>query len=169
MGIVLIGPPAVGKSTVGRLLAAELGWVFVDTDERLEHSADMGLQSIVERGGRDELLARENRLLQNLNCHRSVVATGGSAVYHTEAMQALSLQAAIVLLSIDYSTLAKRMPNYENRGIARAPGQSLRSLFTERAPLYRRYAQYSIDCSEAAGTAEPDELVRQIKGLFELP
>ena len=79
--IVLIGMPGVGKSTVGVILAKEAGYQFVDSDLVIQQREGKLLKDIIEEKGVDGFLEVENRVNASLNVSRSVIATGGSAVY----------------------------------------------------------------------------------------
>lgn len=153
---------------MGQALAQKCHREFVDTDQLLEAETGMRLQQIVDLEGRSGMLAREHQLLLNLETGNKVVATGGSAIYHEAAMQHLAAQASIVLLDIDYETLVERMPNYQDRGVAREQGQSLESLYAERLPLYTRYAEYRIACGREGGEPGVERVVEQILLQLEL-
>ncbi len=145
--VVLIGMPGVGKSTLGVLLAKELGLEFVDTDLTIQTREGKTLQEIMDDGGHLALREVESHVLQELNFAASkVVSTGGSAVYSPEGMANLVEHGFIVYLSLSLQALQARIHNYEQRGIARAPGQSFESLMAERVDLYRQYADVEIDC-----------------------
>ncbi|WP_317933304.1 shikimate kinase [Halioxenophilus sp. WMMB6] len=147
--VVLIGMPGVGKSTLGVLLAKELGLEFVDTDLSIQTREGKTLQEIMDERGYLELRAVEAQVLLELNFDSAkVVATGGSAVYSPQGMEHLQASSHVVYLSLSLSALRERIHNYEQRGIARAPGQSFESLMEERVQLYRRYADTEIDCEQ---------------------
>ena len=77
-----------------------------------------------------------------------VVATGGSAVYSSEGMARLKENALVLFLDVPLEELQGRISNFDSRGIARKPDQSLESLFEERCALYRHHADIRIDCSQ---------------------
>ena len=145
--VVLIGMPGVGKSTLGVLLAKELGLDFVDTDLSIQTREGKTLQTIMDERGYIALREVEALVLQEMSFEQaSVVATGGSAVYSAEGMSHLGRFGHIVYLSLSLDALCGRIHNYEERGIARAPGQSFESLMDERVKLYRQFADVEIDC-----------------------
>lgn len=145
--VVLIGMPGVGKSTLGVLLAKELGLEFVDTDLFIQTREGKSLQEIMDERGYLALRQVEAEVLQELNfTNAKVIATGGSAVYSPEGMAHLVNHGRVVYLSLSLDALRNRIHNYEQRGIARAPGQSFESLMEERVTLYRQYADCEIDC-----------------------
>ena len=91
--IILIGMPGAGKSTVGVLLAKSLAYDFTDTDLIIQRQQQMSLQEIIDRYGIDKLLADEEQALLSVSCDRTVVATGGSAVFSEKGTLPVSLVA----------------------------------------------------------------------------
>ncbi len=146
--IVLIGMPGAGKSTVGILLAKELGMGFIDTDVAIQVREGRTLQEILKASDYMNLRAIEEQVLLSEEMAGKVVATGGSAVYSEAGMARLKDRATVVFLDVPLKELEKRISNFDSRGIARKPGQSLESLFEERCKLYRQYADISVDCDQ---------------------
>ena len=146
--IVLIGMPGAGKSTLGILLAKELGLGFVDTDVAIQVREGKTLQAILEDSDCMNLRTIEEQVLLTENIANKVVATGGSAVYSKVGMEHLKDSATVVFLDVPLAQLKQRISNFDTRGIARKPNQSLESLFAERCELYRKYADISIDCDQ---------------------
>ena len=143
--IILIGMPAVGKSTVGVILAKLLGYSFVDTDLVIQKSEGKLLKQIIAEKGIDGFIETENRILSSLDCVNSVISTGGSVVYGDDAMKNLSRNGVVIYLKLDYNKLKYRLHNIKNRGVVIREGQSLSSLYRERVPLYEKYADIIID------------------------
>lgn len=145
--VVLVGMPGVGKSTLGVLLAKELGMEFVDTDLSIQTREGQTLQEIMDARGYLALRDVEEQVLLELKfLTPKVVATGGSAVYSAPGMENLRANARVIYLSLSLQALRGRIHNYEQRGIARAPGQSFESLMEERVELYSKYADITVDC-----------------------
>ena len=161
--ISLIGMPGAGKSTVGRLLAQELDWAFVDTDFLIEATYGLPLQAIPDALGKAAFLDVEAQIIASVRVHRTILATGGSVVYRESAMQHLAALGSLVFLDIPLPLVEERVALNPARGIAIAPGQSLEDLFRERQALYLRYAHFH--CHAAAMT--PQECVQWI--LHTLP
>ena len=158
--IVLIGMPAVGKSTVGVLLAKRTGMAFLDTDIYIQTQAEQRLQDILDHQGIDAFCALEEQYLLSIHCQAHVVATGGSVVYSERAMQHLRAGGMVVFMDLDPDNLAQRLADIDVRGVIRAPGQSIAELYRERQPLYDKYSDISIDC----GGLTPDQAVAAIMG-----
>ncbi len=160
--IVLIGMPGSGKSTVGVILARLTAHDFVDTDVLIQTSQQRPLQDIVDKDGYLALRRIEEDVLLRLDCRDHVIATGGSAAYSHAAMAHLKSQGIIVFLYVDLRTLKSRVKDYETRGLAKRPDQSLDDLFAERIELYRKYADITIDC---IGLAHEEVCARIIEEL----
>jgi len=145
--IVLIGMPGAGKSTIGILLAKELGLDFIDTDISIKVRWGETLQQITDESGYMVLRDYEEQVLLSENIDHKVVATGGSAVYSDAGMARLKASATVIFLDVSLPALQQRVTNFDTRGIARRPEQSFEDLFAERSLLYQRYADIRIDCS----------------------
>ena len=142
--IVLIGMPAVGKSTLGVILAKILGYQFIDSDLVIQNQEQALLKDIIVQKGIEGFIETENQVNQSINCDKSVIATGGSAVYGAQAMEHFKEIAIIVYLKIDYETLNARLNNIKNRGVVIREGQTLKSLYEERSILYEKYADITV-------------------------
>ena len=159
--LILIGMPGVGKSTIGRLAARYAGLGFVDTDQLLEAREGRCLQQIVDQEGYLGMRVAEERLILSLDCDSQVIATGGSVVYSDAAMAHLQTLGRIIFLHLPLETLLPRLTDLDSRGLVRRQGQSLADLYTERLPLYRRYANITLDCQGLT----PAQAARQVVHL----
>ncbi len=143
--IVLIGMPAVGKSTVGVILAKILGYRFIDTDIVIQEKENRLLRDIIASEGVEGFIETENRIISTLKAEKAVIATGGSVVYGRKAMKHLSEIGTVIYLKLDYSKLKYRLGNIRNRGVVIRKGQRLSDLYNERCPLYESYADIIVD------------------------
>lgn len=143
--VVLIGMPGAGKSTVGVLLAKRLGLAFLDTDLLVQERAGRRLQEVLDGGGFRELRRLEEEAILAIEARGAVIATGGSAVYSERAMAHLARGGTLVHLRAPLALLEERIDDFDRRGIANAPGQPFAAIFAERAPLYERHAQVTVD------------------------
>ena len=163
--IILIGMPGAGKSTVGVVLAKTLGWDYVDTDLVLQKREGLLLQEIIDAQGITNFLRIEEEVLQDFNQQRCVVATGGSVVYSSKAMQHLQAMGTMVYLQLPINTIKERLTNMSSRGIAMSEGQSLQTLYNERVPLYEKYADVVLDCSGQDVEAIVEVVKKKIKEI----
>lgn len=145
--IVLIGMPGAGKSTLGVVLAKIIGYDFIDADILIQNHNDRTLQKIIDAMGPMGFIEIENNVLCDIEADRSVISTGGSAVYSEAAMKHLSEMGTIVFLRVSLEELRKRLGSLHERGVVmkNGMGMSLDDLYAEREPLYEKYAELTID------------------------
>ncbi|MEA1889242.1 MAG: shikimate kinase [Pseudomonadota bacterium] len=148
--ITLIGMPGAGKSTVGQLLAKSLQYEFIDTDDLLCLQQQRTLQNIVDKDGYMQLRRFEEQAILSIEAKKTVISTGGSAVYSAVAMQHLSSLSKIIYLSVSYEIIAERIKNLDTRGLAKQPNQSLHDLYLERTGLYEKYAEITVGADMTA-------------------
>ena len=86
---ILIGMPSCGKSTLGRMLAKELGYEFLDTDEVIIRQNGCPLRDILDARGVDGFIDVEEAAVCSVQATKTVIATGGSVVYSDKAMKHL--------------------------------------------------------------------------------
>lgn len=154
--------PGVGKSTVGVLLAKQLGMNFIDSDIVIQSNQDQTLAQIIARQGIEGFLNIEASHLLMLNLVNHVIATGGSAVYSKAAMTHLAQNGTIVFLDLPLPQLQQRLNDLDHRGVTRKPDQSLAELFEERRPIYQHYADVTIDCHHLNVEAVKQAICKQI-------
>lgn len=143
--ITLIGMPGVGKSTMGVILAKELGYSFIDSDLLIQNQEKKLLSQILDEVGTDGFLKIEDQVNASIKAERSVIATGGSVVYGEHAMRHLKEISTVVYLKLPYELLQKRLGNLHNRGVVLKDGQTLEDIFRERTVLYEKYADLVVD------------------------
>lgn len=144
--IILIGMPGAGKSTVGVVLAKRLGYKFVDSDLVIQEKEGKLLHQIIEEKGIDGFIKIENEINASLNMKKTVIATGGSAIYGKESMEHFKRIGVVVYLSLSYESITDRLGDLNERGVAVREGQTLLELYEERRPYYEQYADITVDC-----------------------
>ncbi|MFI5184417.1 MAG: shikimate kinase [Vicinamibacteria bacterium] len=155
--IVLVGFMGAGKSTVGPLLARELGWRFVDIDPRIEASTGLSVAALFAQRGEAFFRQEERRVAEELAAEdHVVVATGGGAFADQGTREILKQDAVVVWLQCDFETAVGRLPPDGSRPLA-ANRERMRSLFAERESSYR-LADVVVD-AQAGG---PEEVARRI-------
>jgi len=145
--IALIGMPAAGKSSIGRLLAEKLDFDFIDTDDLIQSGEGRTLAEIICDKGLARFLEIEEKHIMGITPEGHVIATGGSAVYSKKAMAHLSQTCTVLYLFIDLPGLLTRLSDITARGVAIKPGKTIEDLYAERTPLYDQYSDIRIDCS----------------------
>lgn len=148
--IILIGMPAVGKSTVGVLLAKRLGYRFIDSDLLIQEREGKLLHELLREHGVNGFLEIEDAVNSSITAERTVIATGGSVVYGKRAMEHLRSIGTVVYLKMDFETLKNRLGDYTHRGVVMPRGYTLEQMYDERRGLYEQYADIVLD--EGEGT-----------------
>lgn len=153
--IILIGMPGAGKSTLGVVLAKILNKDFLDADLVIQSTCGRTLQAIIDAEGPDAFIQIENEVLCGIQAQRTIIATGGSAVYSDEAMKHLASIGTVVYLKISYESLVARLSDFQDRGVVLKGGiaMSLRDLYEERRPLYEKYADVIVNVDDLTITA----------------
>ena len=144
--IVLIGMPGVGKSTVGVVLAKNLGFGFLDSDLLIQEKHKKLLHELIEEQGIEGFWQIENEVNASIWTDNTVIATGGSVIYGKDAMEHLKQIGTIVYLELSCEELSVRLGDLKERGVTLKQGQDLEGLYQERMPLYEKYADLTIDC-----------------------
>ena len=159
--VVLIGMPGSGKSTCGVLAAKALLKNFFDTDLLIQNKENSLLQSIIDSKGAEYFAAAEESAVLSLTIEGSVIATGGSVVYSEKAMRHLAKLGTIIYLHLDYDKMIERISNITTRGIVLKKGATMRDMYDERLPLYRKYAEYEIDCNNHTVEETVEQIVKK--------
>ncbi len=163
--IVLIGMPAVGKSTIGVLLAKRLGRYFLDTDVFIQAVAGRTLQEIIDTDGLEKFCQLEAEHIICIDRTNCVIATGGSAVYNEDAMNHLKETGEIVYLSLPLEMIKKRLTDLNIRGVAMSKNQTLDDLYNKRTPLYKKWADIIIDCHNLNHQQAVEKIIDEIEAF----
>jgi shikimate kinase len=172
--VFLIGFRGTGKTTLGRLLARKLKYVFVDTDQRICQRKGASIKAIIDREGWDGFRRCEAEVLTELgDAVRSVIATGGGAVLHQRFWQAIKNKAIVIRLTADNSVLLQRLcrdtSTEENRPslTGKAMSQEILEVLREREPLYREYADFTVDTGRLKARDAVDSIYKKLVKMIE--
>ena len=167
--IILIGYRGTGKSTVGPLLAAKLGWSFVDADAELEREAGQSIAEIFASEGEAGFRDRESEILGPL-CDRDavVIATGGGVILRPANRERLRSAGFVVWLTATPAVCWERLQQdsiTNNRRPNLTPGGGLaevEAMLALREPLYRETAELTLS---SEGTS-PEQLASCIINAY---
>lgn len=161
--IILIGMPGAGKSTVGVVLAKKLGCAFVDSDLVIQETTGKLLHEVISERGVEGFLDVEEQVNTSIVTDRTVIATGGSAVYGSRAMEHFKELGTVVYLMLSYDAIAERLGDLDERGVTLKAGQELKGLYAERVPLYEKYADLTIDCEKLSIREIVEQIAHKVK------
>jgi shikimate kinase len=150
---------------VGVIVAKNLGMSFVDTDVLLQIQQKRLLQDILNKDGIMTFLNIEESTVLSINCENTVIATGGSVIYSQKAMNHLKNSGIVIYLNIDMNTVTKRLNNLKTRGVVLNPNQTLEEVYNQRNPLYEKYADIIINCSEYSIDTTIDVILKKLDFL----
>lgn len=163
--ICLAGFMGSGKTTVGQLLARQMGWHFVDLDTAIEERAGLSIPAIFERMGEPGFRELEQEVLQRTlgeaagRQRPTVVALGGGTFAQPQCFALLrGTGCAVIWLQCPIENLLSRCAVITNRPLFR-DAASFRKLYEQRLPFYEQ-ADFRVD-----GTPEPRRVVEQIVAL----
>lgn len=142
--IVLIGMPGCGKSTFGSQLAEQLQRQFFDADQVLEEREQRTIKSFFAES-EDAFRTAETRTLEYLASLEGIVlATGGGAIKKPINMELLQKNGVIIFIDRKPENILGDIQG-DARPLLAADKQRIFKLYEERIPLYRKYAQFTID------------------------
>jgi len=149
--VILIGPMGSGKTTIGQLLASQLGIPFRDTDHVIEEKAGKSVSDIFLEDGEDEFRILEKKVLRDeLLSDNTVLALGGGAPISVDAQSALrAIASPVVYLDISLATVAPRIGfNRDRPLLLHNPRGQWQTLMEARRPIYESIADSVIDVNE---------------------
>lgn len=162
--IILIGMPAVGKSTVGVVVAKRLGYKFIDTDLLIQEHTGKLLREIIAEQGTEGFLKIEDEINSKVNVNKTIVSPGGSVVYCENAMKHYKEIGKVLYLKVSYETIQKRLKNAKKRGVVLRDGQTLEDLYNERVSLFEKYADITV-CEDGCSLEETIDKVLEALGV----
>lgn len=159
--IFIVGPMGAGKTTVGRLLARQLGREFVDSDWFIEAQSGADIAWIFAKEGEAGFRSRERRAIDELTKRPNIVlATGGGAVMDANNRKALHDRGIVVYLNAPVEVQLSRTAKDKSRPLLQQPNprQVLQDLYQRRDPLYREVAHIILP----TGHTYPRHMVQQL-------
>ena len=170
--IVLVGMMGVGKSSIGRRLAARLGVAFVDADTEIEKAADMSIADIFARHGEAYFRSGEARVIARLlDGGPQVLATGGGAVMNADTRAVIKAKGVSVWLSAEFDVLMRRISKRKNeRPMLQTadPAATLRELLVVREPVYAQ-ADITVQSREVPHDAIVSEILSALADFLHAP
>jgi shikimate kinase len=164
-GIYLVGFMASGKTTIGRLLAHELGWSFADSDQDIEDEQQVPIGEIFDQRGEEEFRRIENeavrrRLREVERGKPTVLALGGGAFIDQSNQTMLREKGVTIWLDCSFPRVCGRVQGTSHRPLARDP-QKLEQLYEQRRTGYAN-AEYRIEI-------DSDDPATVVAAILKLP
>jgi shikimate kinase len=170
--VVLIGMMGVGKSSIGRRLAARLAIRFVDADAEIEKAAGMSISDIFARHGEPDFRSGEARVIARLlDGGPQVLATGGGAFMNDGTRAAIKAKGVSIWLSAEFEVLSKRISKRKNeRPMLQTdnPEETLRHLLKVREPTYA-LADLTVQSREGPHDVIVTEIVSRLAAYLHVP
>lgn len=160
--IALIGLSGSGKSTIGPLLAAALGWRYVDTDELVVQHSSQSIRNLFTQQGEAAFREREAAALaEALAEPQTIIATGGGIIEYAPNRMQLREHAWTIWLHAPPATLAARLVDAVDRPLLAAdPVAALADMAARRVPIYTECADWIIATAGLTPQQTVDEIVR---------
>ncbi len=159
--VFLIGMMGAGKTTVGRLIARELGREFIDADRELEKRSGVSVGTIFELEGEPGFRRRETALLDELTSRAGIVlATGGGAVLQSENRERLRERGLVIYLKAAVDEIVRRTARDKSRPLLQTtdPRVRVEELIAQRQTLYAATAHVTFQ----SAAANPRKLVQRV-------
>ena len=167
--VVLIGMMGVGKSSIGRRLAARLAIPFVDADAEIEKAAGKSIADIFARHGEADFRSGEARVIARLlEGGPQVLATGGGAVMNPDTRAAIRAKGVSIWLAAEFDVLMRRINKRKSeRPMLQTadPAATLRQLLAEREPIYAQ-SDLTVQSREVPHDAIVTEIMRSLAAFL---
>jgi shikimate kinase len=164
--VLLVGMMGVGKSTVGRGLAARTGWPYIDNDDLLHDDTGHYGADLLERDGVQALREAESRVLAEIVQREPPLVAGvpGGVVLRPEDRHLLKDAGFVVWLRARTDTLVQRIgADSERAWLQPDPSAALRALADGRDPLYAEVADLTVDVDDVTAEAVADRILSALR------
>lgn len=164
--IFLIGPMGVGKTTIGKMLAAELGLEFHDSDQEIERRAGADVAWIFDVEGEEGFRARETSVMDDLTSRTGVlIATGGGSVLDPNNRRFLQSRGTVIFLDTSLEIQLRRTERDKKRPLLRNVDHEevLTKLKADRDPIYNEMADVRIFVGDRGSNKTVSMILDELK------
>ena len=169
MNIVLIGYRCSGKTSVGKILAKELGRDFLDTDDLIENDAGCAIETFISKNGWDLFRGLEKNTIKEVSKRDNlVIATGGGVVTDEDNVKNLKRNGLVVWLKGDIDVLKERMEKDRISGKIRPsltgddPKDEIKQVLDIRHPLYKLAGDITVDTGPLSIREVADRVLKEL-------
>ncbi|MFB3896721.1 MAG: shikimate kinase [bacterium] len=158
--IVLTGFMGTGKTTVGKALAAILGWRYIDTDELIEQKTGLSIPAIFQQQGEPFFRDVESEVItETMQNTQQVISTGGGIVIREQNIKSIKSNGIMVCLAATPEVIFERIKSDTNRPLLHVenPKQQIQELLKVRAPYYAK-----ADITIITTSLMPEEIAHRI-------
>lgn len=164
--LILIGFMGCGKSTIGRILARDFGYTFVDTDAMIEEREGMLISEIFSQHGEQYFRCLETELIKELNqsLDNAVISTGGGLPVQKENAKLLLELGCVVFLKISKEEVLERLKDDGTRPLLQGESveDKVRLLLQERTPKYEQVSHWTVGVDQKT----IDQVVKKVKNCY---
>jgi len=163
--LVLLGMMAVGKTTLGKIVAKKQELKFIDIDTSIEKKNSMTIKEIFKKKGEKFFrMEEEKEVLKSLEKNNCVIALGGGAFMNKTLRENILKNAISIWLNVDIKTLNKRVKWNQKRPLLKQESnqKKLTELYTERKDIYK-LADHKIVCDKLS----KENIAKKIIALYE--
>ncbi|MGG7054538.1 shikimate kinase [Nitrosomonas sp. ANs5] len=163
--VILIGMMGAGKTTIGKLLAGQIGKTFIDADHEIQERTGVRIPVIFEIEGEAGFRKRETEVLREIvQLQNIVLATGGGAILRPENRALLRRHGTVVYLCAPVSELQRRTRLDKNRPLLQTGNlhARLQELYTQRDPIYRQTAHIIVDSGRQGVRVLVQKLIQKL-------
>ena len=164
--IILIGPMGSGKTSTGRILAKEMRFDFLDTDEEVVKRTGVSIAYIFDVEGETGFRQREHQaLMKFLDNDNIVIATGGGIITHDKSRAIIRACNRVVYLKTSIEQQIERTTVSDKRPllIDTDPASKLQELMLTREPLYEEISDIMIDTDERSTSEIAHEIIDRLR------
>jgi len=163
--LVLLGMMAVGKTTLGKIVAKKQELKFIDIDASIEKKNSMTIKEIFKKKGEKFFrMEEENEILKSLEKNNCVIALGGGAFMNKTVRENILKNAISIWLNIDIKTLNQRVKWNQKRPLLKEENnqKKITKLYAERKNIYK-LANHQIACDKLS----KENIAEKIIALYE--
>ena len=163
--LVLLGMMAVGKTTLGKIVAKKLELKFIDIDVSIEKKSSMTIKEIFkEKGEKFFRMEEEKEVLKSLEKNNCIIALGGGAFMNKTVRENILKNAISIWLNVDITTLNKRVQWNQKRPLLKKENsqKKITELYAERKDIYK-LANHKIACDNLT----KEDIAEKIIALYE--
>ncbi|WP_445494707.1 shikimate kinase AroL [Photorhabdus sp. SF281] len=164
--LFIVGARGAGKTTIGKRLANELSYTFIDTDHHIQQISNMTIADIVNQQGWQQFRQLETKALQQVSQSNRVISTGGGIILSTENRQYMRQNGTVIYLQTSADILAERLmqqpestqrPSLTGKSIV----EEMEEVLTARENLYCECADHIIDAQ-----LSPERIIACVKEII---